>query len=164
MISPPLEPLRRGNLAGIPPAHLATGVCAKQRLDVELSGERVPQLLAAAILNPREQLVRGEAEGNRCEEMERRRLLFEVAFIRMIHVSDAGAHRIKGFERAHERPGQKNLYLDTPCGRSLDRLCETNCAWVKAGQTFGPVGHHLQLPCSLRNCGGREAQDRSGGQ
>jgi hypothetical protein len=84
---------------------LATGVGAKQRLDVELSGEHVPQLLAAAVLDPSEQFVRGEAEGNRCEEMKRRGLLFEIAFVRMIHVGDAGAYRIESFERTDERPG-----------------------------------------------------------
>src|SRR5215467_13455524 len=76
-VAQPLETLRRGNLAGIPPAHLATRVGAKQRLDVQLPGERVPQVLAAAVLDPGEQFVRGKAEGNRCEEMKRGRLLFE---------------------------------------------------------------------------------------
>src|SRR5262245_2697675 len=116
-VAQPLETLRRGNLAGIPSAHLATGVGAKQRLDVELPSERVPQLLTAAVLDPGEQFVCGEAEGNRCEEMKRGRLLFEIAFVRMVHVGDSGTDRVEGFERAYERSGEKNLYLDAPAGR-----------------------------------------------
>src|SRR5262249_10809572 len=156
------EPQRRSDLMREPPAHLATGIGAEQRLDVELTAERVPQLLAAAVMDPREQLICGEAIGDCCEELERRGLLYEVTFIRMIHVGDTGAYRFEVFERADKPSGQKNLYFDAPSGRGLDRLCETNCAWVKAG-TFGPVGHHLELSYSLRNRGRRENSGGTGG-
>ena len=63
----------------------------EERLDVELAAERIPQLLTAAVLDPREQLVCGEAEGHRPQKkLKRRRLLFEVALERVIHVGDAG--------------------------------------------------------------------------
>jgi len=82
----------------------------------------------------------------------------------MVHVGDAGTDRIEGFEWAYERSGEKNLYLDAPAGRSLDRLRETHCAGIKAGQAFGPVGHHFQLSSSLRDRGRGKAQDRAAGQ
>ena len=68
--------------------HLATGAGAEERLDVELAAERVPQLLTAAVLDPREQLVSGEAKGQRREEMERRRLLFEITFVASSRLRD----------------------------------------------------------------------------
>ena len=85
------------------------------------------------------------------------RLLLEVAFERMVHVSDAGPDRVEGLERAHKRAGRKYLDLDAAAGRGADRLGEANCAGVKARRALGPVGHHLQLPDSLRNRGRREA-------
>ena len=96
--------------------------------------------------------------------MERRRLLFEVALERVIHVGDAGPDRVEGLERAHQRAGRKNLDLDAAAGRGADRLRETDRAAVKARRTLGPVGHHLQLSDSLRDRGRREARGRAGGQ
>src|SRR5205807_9393362 len=68
------------------PIYLATGVEAEERLDVELAAERVPQLLTAAVVDPGEQLVCGEAKGDGREKIERWRLLFEVVVDRVIHV------------------------------------------------------------------------------
>src|SRR5262249_56124657 len=52
--------------------------------NVELTAERVPQLLATAVLDPCKQLVCSEAKGHRREETECRRLFFPVIFCRMI--------------------------------------------------------------------------------
>jgi hypothetical protein len=82
----------------------------------------------------------------------------------VIHVGDTGFYRVEGLERAHERPGWKNLDFDAATGRGADRLRQTNRARVKARRSFGPVGHHLQLSDTLRNRGRREAQGRAGGQ
>ena len=75
--------------------------------------------------------------------MECLRFPFEISLVRMVHVGHARTHRVKGFERTDERSGQKNLNFDAPAGCGADRFRETNSTWVEAGQTFGPVGHHL---------------------
>jgi hypothetical protein len=77
-------------------------------------------------VDPREQLVRGEAERYGREEIERRRLLFEVSFVGVIHVGDAGSDRVEGFQRPDKRTGRKNLDLDASAGGVTDRLRETN--------------------------------------
>src|SRR5262249_40791918 len=41
-VAQPVEAFRRGDLTVKPPAHLKTGITAKERLDVELCAERVP--------------------------------------------------------------------------------------------------------------------------
>src|SRR5262245_23942514 len=112
-------------------------------------------------MDPREQLICGETKRDRREELERWRLFYKVALVRMKHVGDAGADRIKSLKRADERPRQKNLYLDATPGRDLDCLREAKSTWVKAG-AGRPVGHHLQLSYSLRNRGRREAQGCTG--
>ena len=113
-VAQPLEPLRRGDLAGEPAAHLATGAAAEQRLDVELSAERVPQLLAAAVLDPCEQFVRGETKGMAEKKWSAGDFACEVALERVIHVGDAGPDRVEGLERAHQCAGRKDLDLDAP--------------------------------------------------
>jgi hypothetical protein len=65
---------------------------------------------------------------------------------------------------AHERAGRKNLDLDAAAGRGTDRLRKTNGAGVKARQSFGPVGHHLQLSDALGDRGRREAHGRAASQ
>src|SRR3954451_18293635 len=40
-----------------PAPHLGPGAAAEQRFDVERAAQRVPQLLTAAVLHPREQLI-----------------------------------------------------------------------------------------------------------
>jgi hypothetical protein len=82
----------------------------------------------------------------------------------MVHVSDTGPYRVKGLERAHQRAGRKNLDFDAFSRRGTDRLRKANRTGVKTWRTVGPVGHHLQLPNSLRNRGCREAQGRAGAQ
>ena len=81
----------------------------------------------------------------------------------MIHVGDTSPDRVERFERANERTGRKYLDLDASPGRVADRLCEANCAGVKARHVLGPIGHHLQLSDSLRDGGRREAHGRAGG-
>src|SRR5262245_53911790 len=76
----------------------------------------------------------------------------------MIHVGDAGTDRVEGFERADECSRQEDLDLDASSSRRLDGLREANSAWVEAGQTLRPIGHHLQVPDALRDRGCREAQ------
>src|ERR1700738_153153 len=105
-----------------------------------LTAERVPQLLTATIVDPREPLARGEAKGCRRKELERPRLLCEVTFERMIHVGNTGPDRVEGFERAHERASRKYLDIDAAAGRRADRLRETNCAGVRTRRGFRPVG------------------------
>jgi hypothetical protein len=153
-----LEGLRRGDLVVEPSTHLGTCVGAEKRLDVELAAELVPQLLAAAVMNPCEQLVCGKAEGHRRIELKRWGFLVEIPFVRMEHVGHAGAYGIEGFERTHQRADRKDLDFDTAGGRNADRLREADCAGVKAGRTFGPVGHHLQLSNSLRDRGRGKAR------
>jgi hypothetical protein len=140
-------------------------LAAEERLDVELVAERVPQILSAAVVDPRKQFVCGESERN-CvvKKIERRRLLFEVALGRMIHVGDAGPYRVEGFERAHQCAGRKNLDLDAAAGRIADRLREANRAGLKARRTFRPIGHHLQLSDSLCDRGRWEAQGSTRGR
>src|SRR5262245_44124847 len=157
-VAQPFEILQRGNFAGKPSAHLTTRAGAKQRLDVELPVERVPQVLTTAVLDPRKQLICGKAEGDGREEMQSLRLVLEVAFVGMIHVCDAGTYCVKSFEWANERPGQKNFDFDTATSCGADCLREPNCAWVKARQTCGPVGHHLELSYSLGDCRRGKAQ------
>src|SRR5207245_206470 len=82
-VAQPLVVPRRVDLAGEPSAHLATGVEAEERLDVELATERVPQLLTATVLDPREQLVCSEAKRHGREKIEPRRLLFKVVLVRV---------------------------------------------------------------------------------
>jgi hypothetical protein len=55
--------------------------------------ECVAQLLTTAILHPREQFIRGEAERDGSEEIECWRLLFPRVIGRVIHVSDTAADR-----------------------------------------------------------------------
>jgi hypothetical protein len=128
-----------------------------------LPAERVPQLLSAAVLHPREQLVRGEAKGYAREEIEGRRLVFEVSFVRVIHVGDAGPDRVEGFERADKCAGRKNLDLDTSARGIADRLRETDRHGMNTWRCVGPVGHHLQLSDSLRDGGRGKGQGRAGG-
>jgi hypothetical protein len=88
-------------------------------------------------------LLTGESEGNGPEELQRLRLPLEVAFKRMVHVSNASAHRIKRFEWTNERACGKNLNLDAPAGSTVDRLRESDRAGLQARHIFRPVGHHL---------------------
>jgi hypothetical protein len=81
--------------------------------------------------------------GTPVKEIERPRILFEITFCRVIHVSDTGSHRIEGFEWLHERASRKHLDPNSPAGRSFDSPRETNTAGMKSWQSFGPVGHHL---------------------
>jgi hypothetical protein len=134
------------------------GAAAEQRFDVELSAELVPQLLAAAVMDPCEQLVCGEAEGHRRKELKCRRLFVEVPFVGMEHIGDARADGIEGFERTHQRAGRKDFDLDAAGGRNADHLRQTHRVGVEARRVCGPVGHHLQLPNSLRDSGRRKAQ------
>jgi hypothetical protein len=82
----------------------------------------------------------------------------------MIHVGNTGTYRIKGLERAHQRPDRKHLDFDAAAGRGADRLRETNRAGVKAREPVRSVGHHLQLPDSLRDRRRGEGHGRAGGQ
>jgi hypothetical protein len=118
--------------------------------------------LPAAILNPREQLVGREAEGDGREKIERRCLLFPIVLARVIHVGDAGRDRIERFERAHKRSSGKNLDLDAAVGGNADHLRETQRTGVKARCVLGPLGHHFQSSDSLSNRGRREAHTRAG--
>jgi hypothetical protein len=99
----------------------------------------------------------GEAEGHRRKERERRRFLLEIPFVRMEHVGDAGAYCIEGFEWTHQRAGRKDLDFDAAGCRNTDRLRQTHGVGVEARRVCGPVGHHLQLPNSLRDRGRRKA-------
>ena len=114
-------------------------------------------------MDPREQLVCGKSEGDGGKELKCLRPLLEVAFKRMVHVSDAGPNRVEGLERAHQRAGRKNLDLDV-IGRGGNRLGETDGAGLQARHIFRPVGYHLQLSKSLRDGGRWESQSRAGGQ
>jgi hypothetical protein len=70
-----------------------------------------------------------------------------------VHVGDASGYCVKCFECAHERTGRKNLDFNASSCRGTNRLRKANRTGVKTWRTVGPVGHHLQLPNSLRNRG-----------
>jgi len=59
--------------------------------------------------------------------MERLCLRFKIAFVRLVHVSDAGTYRVEGLERAYKGAGRKYLDLDASIAGGVDRLCETDC-------------------------------------
>src|SRR5262249_1731085 len=145
-----------------PPAHLAAAARAKQRLDIELAAERVPQLLPAAVLYPGYQLGGGETERDGGEEMQRRRLACEVALERMVHVGEASAHRLERFERAYECAGRKDLDLDAPAARLLHGARDANRAGLQTGNVRGPVGPQFELANSLSDC--RRRETRTNGQ
>src|SRR5262245_23581183 len=151
------EPQRRSDLMREPPAHLAAAARAKQRLDVELAAELIPQLLPSAVLYPGYQLVGGEAERNGREEIQRWRLACEVALERMIHVDEATAHRLECFERAYECASREDLDLDAPAARLLDGACDASRAGLQTRHVRGPVRHQFELANSLGNCRRREA-------
>src|SRR5215510_10907411 len=158
------ERLRRRDLAGTPAAHLSTSIEAEKRLDVELPAERIPQLLTAAILDPREQFVRGEAERDGCEETECRRLLFPIIISRVIHIGKTGPDRIENFECTNERACRKDLDVNAAIARGADPLRQTIRAGLKPRRPCGPGGHHLQLSESLSDGWCREDQCRARGQ
>src|SRR6516164_1877377 len=72
----------------------------------------------------------------------------------MIHISNAGPHRIEGLEWAHERAAWEHLDVDASPGRGPDSLCQASRTRVKPWRPCGPIGHHLQLsqPLSNRGC------------
>src|SRR5262249_13495877 len=131
------EGFRRGDLADTPAAHLSTRIEAEKRLDVELPAERIPQLLTAAILHPREQFVRGEAEWDGCKETECRRLLFPIIIGGVIHIGKTGADRIENFECTHERAGRKDLDVNAAIARDADPLRQTFRTGLKARRSCG---------------------------
>jgi hypothetical protein len=121
-------------------------------------------LLTAAVADPGKQFVRSETKWYVAVKMKRRRLLLEVTGERVIHVGDAGTHRIESLEGAHESAGRKHLDFDAAAGAVGDRLRHPARAGKQARYVFGPVSHHLQLSDSLCDRRRREAQGRGGGQ
>src|SRR5262249_17496836 len=109
----------------------------------ELCVERIPQVLATAVLDPGKQLIGSKAEGDGRKKMQSLRLVLEVALIGVIHIGDASTYCVESFKWANERSGQKNLNFDAAASCGANRLGEPNCTWVEAGQAFGPVGDHL---------------------
>ena len=68
----------------------------------------------------------------------------------MEHVGDAGADRVEGLERAHERAGREHFDPDaTAAGSPIVCARRTALAW-RPGSPCGPVGHHLELAQPLR--------------
>jgi hypothetical protein len=63
---------------------------------------------------------------HRRKKIERRRLFFKVVLVRVIHFSDAGAHRIERLEWADQGTGRKNLDPDASPARGIDRLRQPN--------------------------------------
>jgi glutamate carboxypeptidase len=82
-----------------------------------LPAERIPQLLTAAILDPPEQFVRGEAERDGCEETECRRLLFPIIISRVIHIGKTGSDCIENFECTNERAAREDLDVNAAIAR-----------------------------------------------
>src|SRR6516164_4889886 len=152
------ERVWRGDFAGTPAAHLRTSIEAEKRLNVELPAECVPQLLTTAILHPREQFIRGEAERDSCEEIECRRLLFPIVIARVIHISDTGPDGVERFERANERPGREHPDVNTAVACGADPLRQTFRTGLKTRRPCGPCGHHLQLSQSLSDRRRRKAK------
>src|SRR5262249_40242513 len=72
------------------------------------------------------------------------------------------SYRIERFECTYECAGRKDVDSDASAGRIAHSLCQLNCAVVKAGQTFRPVGDHPQLPDALSEGRRREAYARAG--
>src|SRR5205085_2838398 len=114
--------LRRGDLAREPSRHLRPRAAAEEWLEIELDAERVPQLLATAVMKPGKLLVRGEAERNSGKELECRGLLIKVPDVGVAHVGDTRTHRIEALKRAHQRADRKHLDFDPPTRRDPDCL------------------------------------------
>ena len=120
----PLRSRRRLDLLAEPAAHLAAGVAAGKRVNVELLVELVHQLHAAALIHPGVLHARVEAERHRGAEREGRILAEVVVGRGVAHLDGAVLHRIGGCERRHDFAGGENLDLEFVVGRFGDRLGE----------------------------------------
>jgi hypothetical protein len=82
----------------------------------------------------------------------------------VVHVGDARPDGIKRLERAYQSAGGKDFDVDPSPRRIADRPRETNRAGLIAWRSFQSVGHHLELPDSLRDGGSRETRACTGSQ
>src|SRR5690606_18935835 len=93
-----LEVLKRIDFLAEPAAGLRAGAAAHERLDLELGGEFVPQVLAAQMVHPAKMLLRREAHGNGGEEVVSLALALPVIFRAVIHVGRAARYGVEGGE------------------------------------------------------------------
>src|SRR5262249_22136931 len=110
-ITQPLVIVRVVDLLREPAAHLHASIRGHQRLDTELGIDLVPQLLAAAEVNPRAQLVGGHAVRPRGEEIQPLRLAAEVTFVALIDICDAGRNSIESLQSSHKTARRINSDL-----------------------------------------------------
>src|ERR1700730_15957005 len=73
----------------------------------------------------------------------------------MIHVGDARADRIEGFERTHQRARWKYFDLDGAGGRNADHLRQTHRVGVEPGVSAGQsvTIFSCRIPCAIAGAG-----------
>ena len=139
----------RLDLAAEPATHLAAGVAARQRVDVELLVERIHQLHAAALVHPGILHARIETERHSGAEGEGR-ILAEIVVRRSLrHLDGALLHSVGGGERRHDLVRGKDLDLESPIGHFRDDLGEFRGGTVDGVEVLGKAGG--QTPFQLRH-------------
>ena len=105
----PLEVVKGSDLLFQPTPHLHARGGGHEGLDVEVGGKFVPQLLAAAIVDPGIGLVSGEPVRHGGEEIEGLGLGLPVVLGGVIDVGGAGGYRVEGLEGGHQLAATEHL-------------------------------------------------------
>ena len=111
------------------------------------------QLLAAAVVHPRQRLAGGGAEGHRGEELHRRDLAGPVARRRPPRVDRPGRDGVENLQRRHQRAGLEELELHRPAREHPDALLDHPALVAELDHLAGERARHL--PADLRARGGR---------
>jgi hypothetical protein len=122
-----------------------------------LGREVVPQLLAAAVIDPGVGLGSGEAVRHGGEEVEGLGLALEVVLGREVHVGVALGDGVEHLERGHEFAAVVQFEPQLAFAGFVDTLDDPVGGRAQTGEILGKRSHEFQFPNALRKCRAREA-------
>ena len=126
-----------------PASHLGAGVTHRERLEVVVGVELVPQLLAAAVVQPGVGLGGGHAEGHGGKELRSRDLAPPVVGSGVAHLGGSLGHGVKDLHRRYHLAGTMDPDLHASAGHPLDALCQIVGSGAEGRKVLGPGRHHV---------------------
>ena len=145
-----------------PADHLHAGIACDKCLQAVATVELVPQLLAAAVTDPRDLLERCQAAWNRAEERGAAVLGNPVVGRVVAHLGLALAHGVKHLERRHELSCREELDRKLAIRQLGNAISDALSSGADAWEILLPTSDHLPTTFTARIGRSADGGRRSG--
>jgi hypothetical protein len=148
-----------------PARHLHAGVAAGHGHHAEGRVDLVPQLDAAAVVEPAVHALEVQAEGHGGEVLRGEGLAGPEVAVGVVHLHRAGTHRIEALERRDQLAGAEDLDVQPPARHLADALGQVGGrarAVHVEGRALAVGAGHLPVEGLLGGCDGRHGHCGAG--